>query len=232
MKLDIRSKILLLFLTNWVLLYHIDGWIYWLEVGLILLLMTGLYQQWCKASFYTLYFLAATCYFFFLQETSGNGWQVFLSFVFIGLRQLLPCFMMGGLILTTTSSYELLHGLRKWHLPEPLVLTFGVMLGFLPLLPEQARLIHQALRLRGVFLKKREWLLHPFLYGEYLLIPLLMATLRRTQELTMALMTKGMTSTQKPHEFFTSKWSWLDWGISLWSIGMCLYISLSSLLMP
>lgn len=68
MKLDIRSKILVLFLTNWVLLYHIDGWIYWLEVGLILLLMTGLYQQWCKASLYTLYFLAATCYSFFYRK--------------------------------------------------------------------------------------------------------------------------------------------------------------------
>lgn len=232
MKIDIRSKILLLFLTNWVLLYHIEGWIYWLEVGLILFLMTGFYQQWRKASLYVLYFVAAACYSSFLQEGSGNGWQVFLSFLFIGLRQLLPCFMMGGLIVTTTSSYELLHGLRKWQLPESLVLTVGVMLNFLPLLPQQAQLIHQALRLRGIFLRKQDIFFHPFQYGEYLLIPLLMATLRRAQELTMALMTKGMVAYTRPHEFFTSKWNWLDWGISLCSIGLCLFISLSSLLTP
>ncbi|WP_394404895.1 energy-coupling factor transporter transmembrane component T [Streptococcus sp. 20-1249] len=232
MTLDIRSKILLLLLTNWVLLYHIEGWIYWGEISLILGLLLFVYGQWKRASLYLLYFLLANSYAYWSESISFTNENEFFSLLFIGFRQLLPCFMVGGLIVRTTNSYEGLHGLRKWHLPEPIVLTLGVMLTFLPILPQQAQAIHQALRLRGIFLRKRDVLFHPIQYGEYLLIPLLMATLRRAQELTMALMTKGITPHTRPQEFFTSKWNWLDWGISLCSIGLCLFISLSSLPTP
>ncbi|MGT2951018.1 energy-coupling factor transporter transmembrane component T [Streptococcus cuniculi] len=126
--------------------------------------------------------------------------------------------MAGHFLLLTTSAYELIHGLRKWHLPESFLLTLGVMFRFLPLIKKEVRVIQTSLKTRGMFLRKRAIFVQPHRYLEYVLVPLMMSLLRTAQDLTIATLTKGLALTKRPSEFVQSRWTWLDWSLCAWCL--------------
>ncbi|MGT2799768.1 energy-coupling factor transporter transmembrane component T [Streptococcus marmotae] len=126
--------------------------------------------------------------------------------------------MAGHFLLLTTSAYELIHGLRKWHVPESFLLTLGVLFRFLPLIKKEVRVVHVSLKTRGIFLRKRDILLQPHRYLECVLVPLMMSLLRSAQDLTVATLTKGIAMTNRPSEFVQSRWTWLDWSICVWCL--------------
>ena len=137
---------------------------------------------------------------------------------------MLPTFMAGSLLLTTATAYDLVHGLRKWHLPESFLLTLGVMMRFLPAIPADAKTIHISLRLRGIFLRKRDFIFRPVTYFEYLLVPLLMSLMRTVQALTIASLTKGLALGKRPTETFSSTFNLADWSTCAWMFIMTLWM--------
>ncbi|MBF0775738.1 transporter [Streptococcus azizii] len=126
--------------------------------------------------------------------------------------------MAGHFLLLTTSTYELIHGLRKWRLPESFLLTLGVMFCFLPRIKKEIRLVQLSLQTRGICLRKRDLLKQPHRYIEYLLVPLMMSLLRAAQDLTIATLTKGLAVTKRPSEFLQSRWTWIDWSVCAWCL--------------
>lgn len=138
-----------------------------------------------------------------------------LAHLLVVVTYIWPSLLAGHLLLMTTSGYELIHGLRKWHLPEIFLLTLGVMFRFLPAIKQDARLIHASLQVRGIFLGKRDIICRPYQYLEYFLIPLMMSLLRSSQELTVASLTKGLALSKKTEEYISSSWTILDWSLCL-----------------
>ena len=132
----------------------------------------------------------------------------------------------GHFLLMTTSGYELIHGLRKWRLPESFLLTLGVMFRFLPAIKEDARTIRSSLQVRGIFLMRLDVVCHPIQYLEYFLVPLMMSLLRTAQELTVASLTKGLAVTVKPAEYIQSSWTMLDWSICLCCFSFLILVQL------
>lgn len=144
-----------------------------------------------------------------MEHVSGDILSL-LSLFAIGGRFMLPCFTAGAYILHTTSAHALIHGLRRWHVPEQLLLTLAVMLRFLPTLPYSYRIIKQSLRLRGIVLSRWDMLRHPLRYFEYVLIPLLMSAVRTSQELTVATLTKAVASRGKKTSYRTYAFTGYD----------------------
>ncbi|HEM5151873.1 TPA: energy-coupling factor transporter transmembrane protein EcfT, partial [Streptococcus suis] len=132
----------------------------------------------------------------------------------------------GHLLLMTTSGYELIHGLRKWHLPEVFLLTLGVMFRFLPAIKQDARTICASLKVRGIFLRKRDVVCKPLQYMEFFLVPLMMSLLRTAQELTVASLTKGLAVSTKSPAYIRSSWTVLDWSLCLCCLGFLLLVRL------
>lgn len=140
------------------------------------------------------------------------AWLLHLLLV---LGYIWPPLLAGHFLLLTTTSYELIHGLRKWYLPESFLLALGVMFRFLSTVKQDARLVQVSLRVRGIFLRKRDILYRPCYYVECFFVPLMMSLLRTVQELTVASLTKGLVLHRKPSEFAKSSWTWLDWSLCL-----------------
>lgn len=134
-----------------------------------------------------------------------------------------PSLLAGHFLLVTTSSYEVIHGLRRWRLPEAFLISLGVMVRFLPAIKEDAAAILSALRVRGLFLRKRDMLCHPLRYVMYFLLPLLFSLLRTVQELTVASLTKGLAQSVRPSAYLPSRWTYLDWSLFLWSLSILLF---------
>lgn len=225
MKLDVRTKVLLVCFANLTFLFRVTGWIELVTV----LVLSGL--LWAagrrRMAFYQLVFFALCLLVdgMLLATWTPIWFQMPVTLVRAG-RLMLPSILAGSLLLTTSTAYGLIHGLRKWHLPENLLLTLAVMLRFLPAIREDARAITKSLKLRGIFLSPWDLVCHPLRYFEYVMLPLLLALLRRVQDLTMASLTKGLALGSHRSQTFGSPFRWIDWSVCLWMLGMIGWIVL------
>ena len=219
MKLDVRTKVLLLLFANLAFLFRVSGWLeLFILLGMALILSAS--HKVKSAGRYLLFFgLCWSIDAFLLPYLAYPGVRLLTTFATAG-RFMLPSFMAASLLLSTSTAYDLVHGLRKWHLPEGLLLTLAVMMRFLPAIRSDAALVNRSLRLRGIFLRKRDILLRPLLYFECLMIPLLMSLLRTVQELTIASLAKGLALKKGVTETFFSRFRLLDWSICAWMLGM------------
>lgn len=225
MKLDVRTKVLLVCFANLTFLFRVTGWIELVTVaGLLILLFLAGRRRMAVLSliFFLLCLLLDTA---FLDLIRSSWFQMPATLVRAS-RLMFPAILAGSLLLTTSTPYQLMHGLRKWRVPESLLLTLAVMLRFLPTIREDAAVLSRSLKLRGIFLSPRDLFLHPLTYFEYVMIPLMMSLLRRVQDLTMASLTKGLVLDGQASESFPSRFRFVDWSVCLWIAVMTIWMLL------
>lgn len=225
MKLDVRTKVLLVCFANLTFLFRVTGLVEIVTVGVLagLLFLAGrrrmaLYQL----GFFLVCLLVELVFLEVLWQLPIQLPATFLR----ATRLMMPSILAGSLLLSTSTAYQLMQGLRKWHLPESLLLTLAVMLRFLPAIREDARVIRQSLKIRGIFLTPLDLFRHPLRYFEFVMIPLLMSLLRRVQDLTMASLTKGLVLSGRASETFRSRFRFVDWSVCLWMLAMTVWMLL------
>ena len=217
--LDVRTKILLLCFANYLLMTRAMAFY---ELGFVATL-TALFVVSGKAKkgmiYLTLFSILWLIDTYAISELSGK-WLSFLSMLAVGGRLMLPCFMAGSYLLATTSVHEFMVGLRKWHFPESLLLVLAVMFRFLPTIPEDYKHIRQSLKLRGIFIKASDIICHPIQFFEYVTVPLLMSATRTAQDLTVASLTKSISSNPRKTSYKHYHMSWRD-GLLLMTMLAC-----------
>ncbi|MGY3724931.1 energy-coupling factor transport system permease protein [Granulicatella balaenopterae] len=210
--LDIRTKIILLFFANYLLLKRLGDIHEWLLVGTIatLFILAGKNKKaYSYVVVYSVMFVVDYC----LLEHLNGKLASFLSMIAVGGRVMLPCFMAGSYIFSTTTEREFINGLRKWHVPEYMIIPFAVMLRFLPTIKSDYQTIRRSLAIRGIFLSMKDYLLHPARYLEYILIPLLLSATRTASDLTIATLTKGIGIKHKKTIYQDLQFKGLDYGV-------------------
>ena len=217
---DARSKILLVVFTSFTYGMRLNG----LENAVLVLGLSLLFwfSGRSKAAL-----VSVLVYGVFLGLSYWSILPAWLTHLFVLMGYVWPPLLAGHLLLMTTSSYELIHGLRKWRLPESFLLTLGVMFRFLPAIKADARHIHDSLKVRGIFFSKWALFVHPLRYLEYVLVPLMLSLLTTAQDLTLATLTKGVAIQGRPSEFVKSSWTWLDWSLCLCCLVFLLWTQLS-----
>lgn len=212
MRIDVRVKFILLAYANVLLLFRTVGWLQW---GLVLLIVAAfILQEFArKGLIYLLVFSGMTLFDRYLFEMLEGNWSSLASMLIIGGRLMLPCFMAGSLILSTTPVHELISVFRKMHIPEGLILTLAVMMRFMPTVRFELQKIRQSIALRGIFPTFWSKVVHPLKYFEYCMVPLMMAASRVAQDLTIATLTKGVGIETKRSSYKQYRFSVMDWGI-------------------
>lgn len=205
--IDVRTKIILLFFTNILLLLHIsDGYECLLMIGLGLLFFLEGDRK--RALYYVISFLALIILEDYLL--SPEYVTSYIALFLVGGRRFLPCFMIGGSILKG-SVHELIVAMRTWHMPEGLLIAIAVMVRFLPTIKEHYRMIYDSLKIRGIFTSRWMIIRHPLMFFEYILVPLLMNATRIAQDLTIASMTKGVASQKRKTSYMTYRFGLVDY---------------------
>ncbi|MGT2743784.1 energy-coupling factor transporter transmembrane component T family protein [Streptococcus phocae subsp. phocae] len=215
MRLDVRTKLLLLLLANACFFFRVDGALAMMIVGVLLVLLYTLGRH-RLALYIGLSYLIVTSLAFLPDQLLPAYAYRLVSFAVAASQLVYPSLLAALIVVKTTTVYELVHGLRKWHFPEVCLLTFAVMLRFLPMIKQGSQTIHRSLAVRGILRGKWDIVRHPKQYLEYLLVPLLLLLLRRSQELTIASLTKGLAIKKGTSETFTSRLTWKDWGVQAW----------------
>lgn len=212
MRIDVRVKFILLAYANILLLFRTVGWLQW---GIVFLLVAAFILQGFvkKGLIYLGIFSFMSFFDAYVFDLLEGDWSSLASMLMIGGRLMLPCFMAGSLILSTTAVHELISIFRRMRIPEGVILTLAVMMRFMPTVRFELQRIRQSLALRGVFPTFWSKVLHPIHYFEYCMVPLMMAASRVAQDLTIATLTKGVGIETKRSSYKQYRFSVMDWGI-------------------
>lgn len=103
-----------------------------------------------------------------------------------------------GMHLTaTTSPTSLAAGLRAWRVPRPVSVTLAVMLRFFPVVAAESAAVMDAMHLRGLT-GTRGLMRHPILSIERFTVPMIVASLRASEDLSASAILRGLGSHRTP----------------------------------
>ena len=108
------------------------------------------------------------------------------------LLVLLPGFIMGYYLVSTTTVSEFVAAMERMHVPEKIVIPVSVVFRFFPTVKEEYAAIRDAMKMRGI-----TTLRSPMKMLEYRVVPLMMSIAKIGEELSAAALTRGLGAPQK-----------------------------------
>lgn len=219
---DPRTQLLMILITGVAVFladFHAIPWI---------LLFIALYlfaQGIVKA---TIRYLAVTLLLYLLQIwVSSSSLEIlnFLRFLtFLGLR-FMPV-LMAALSLGRVPSGKLIAALRTLRLPMGFLVALAVGFRFMPVMKLEYEAIQVSAKLRGVSVASpRNWL-KPLSTFEYTIVPLLMRSLKISDELAASAATKGIDYPGRKTSIYPIAFRWQDAVLLVayagWLIAVCL----------
>ncbi|MBE6049590.1 MAG: energy-coupling factor transporter transmembrane protein EcfT [Clostridium sp.] len=212
MKIDPRTKLMLIFTISTVLIAGESGGAMSIIkpalalVPFILLIVNKHLESAIKYIFiYALAFLAEMV---FIPSTTG-----IVNFLLVGtagiFSRMLPGFMMGYVLFSTTKVSEFISAMEKMHVTEKITIPMSVMFRFFPTVYEEGEAIGDAMRMRGIGMGSL--FKSPLKMLEYRMVPLLMSSVKIGEELSAASLTRGLGGKDKRTNI-------CDIGFGLWDI--------------
>nr|WP_279381641.1 energy-coupling factor transporter transmembrane component T [Enterococcus sp. DIV2402] len=149
--------------------------------------------------------LIVTAFHFYSLITDYQSLKFFGFFTFLILR-FGPVIMFAS-ILQEVPSGQMISSLQKLKIPKNILITLVVTLRFFPIIKMENDTIQISAKLRGLsFSQPKNWL-HPLNSFEYTFVPLMMRTLKITDELAASAMTKGIDYPKKRTSIYESRLS-------------------------
>lgn len=193
LKLDPRVKTFI-FIVACLISANVNDMIFQLYFVLFLLslfLFVGEFKSSLKLFFI---FLGAVFLGYVTLLYEDNSIMLGVSFVAVIVRKYVPVILAFSLMFQTTKISEFMAAFEKIHLPSAFVIPFAVFFRFLPTVKQELDGIRQAMSFRGIGLNAGNFILHPILMTEYILVPLLSSCVLIMDELVAASLVRGLDS--------------------------------------
>ena len=126
-----------------------------------------------------------------LPVTAGGILYMFAVYI----RKLIPCFMLGALLIRTTKVSTFLAAISRLHLPKGFTIALSITLRYFPTMTEEWGFIKDAMSLRGISASPAGLLFHPVRTMEYVYVPMLVSASKISDEITQAAITRGIDHT-------------------------------------
>ena len=123
-----------------------------------------------------------------LPVTAGGILYMFAVYI----RKLIPCFMLGSLLIRTTKVSTFLAAISRLHLPKGFTIALSITLRYFPTMTEEWGFIKDAMSLRGISASPAGLLFHPVRTMEYVYVPMLVSASKLSDEITQAAITRGI----------------------------------------
>ncbi|MCT4543194.1 MAG: energy-coupling factor transporter transmembrane protein EcfT [Vallitalea sp.] len=180
--MDARSTLLILLLAN---VIAFTQQLIWIEIGFlvslaIILVLCDLKKQamkWC------IVFLIIVTVQYTLFPNINNTMITYFSVSFIYMRKMLPCLMVGTIIVKKIKMQYLILALRKFHFPQAVLIPLSVTIRYIPSIREEYRHIQDAMKLRNIRGLKRI---------ECVIVPIMISATNTSDELSAAAVTRGI----------------------------------------
>ena len=120
----------------------------------------------------------------------ATGGIVYMFAVYV--RKLIPCLLLGLLLIRTTKVSTFLAAISRLHLPKGFTIALSIALRYFPTMTEEWGFIKDAMSLRGISFSKVGLLMHPVKIMEYVYVPMLVSASKISDEITQAAITRGI----------------------------------------
>ena len=182
MVFDPRVGLALLVFANLAAFSEQPFWMEMIWIGFLLFLML-LHRCFAMAGKSLLIFGGILCLQYWILP-AAPGWAATSFSIFANYaRRMMPCLMIGFLMLRRTPMPYLVAGMRKIHFPQRLIVAVSVTLRYFPAIREEMGYIRDAMKLRDVRGLARL---------EGTVIPLMVSATETAEELSAAAVTRGI----------------------------------------
>ncbi len=134
--------------------------------------------------------------------------------------------MLGASVSKTLTIGEIICTMEKLKIPRQIVIPIAVTLRFVPTIRQEFGYIKDCMRIRGIECGFIESMIHPIVWIEYLLVPILMRSFKIADELSAAAMVRGIECQGEKTLLYDFKWNALSTIILIafvgYGIGICL----------
>ncbi|MBL1230613.1 energy-coupling factor transporter transmembrane protein EcfT [Enterococcus sp. BWB1-3] len=150
--------------------------------------------------------------------TAEQQWLKYIGFFSFMFLRFGPVLMIAR-VLQDVPAGRLMSALQSLKLPKNFSVTLAVVLRFFPTIRQENSIIQLSAKLRGLsFSQPKNWL-HPLKTFEHTFVPLMMRTMKITDELTVSAMTKGIEYPGQRTSIYQSRITIKDLSMVLFFIG-------------
>lgn len=191
MRLDPRTKLGILAITSISVFLNRSIVIecLFVSIPLLLLFFSGNIKK--ALRYGSLFLLLLFVQLFLVQHLPVNVGGIVYMFDFY-IRKLIPCFMLGNYLITTTNVSSFLAAVSRFHLPKGFTIALSITLRYFPTMNEEWKAIRDAMALRGISASIAGVLAHPIKTMEYIYVPMLVSASHISDEISQAAITRGI----------------------------------------
>ena len=147
-------------------------------------------RRWKTAVIYAVAYTVAILGGSFLLGRTYGVVNFILVALFMVVARFMPGLAMGSYLVTSTRVSEFMAAMQRMHIPRSVSISLSVTFRFFPTLREEYRSINKAMRVRGVRFGGGK----PSKMLEYRLIPMIISSMKISDELSAAALTRGLGS--------------------------------------
>jgi energy-coupling factor transport system permease protein len=144
------------------------------------------------------------------RDMSGNPLMMLVFMLFFLIR-MGPIVLMMLFMAETVNVSALIRSLEKMRLPREIIIPLAVTIRFLPSMAQEFGFIKDAMRFRGLSFSYGAFLRRPVKTVEYILVPLLMRSLKIGDELAASASTRAIESPYQKTFFRDVRLRVYDW---------------------
>lgn len=202
LSIDPRTEILLIFIANIVAFTNSSMYI---EASEIIAISILLFFCGCKKSAikWSVFFLILLVIQYYLIPIMPTFLAIMFSILAVYARKLLPCMMIGELIIKTIPVRLIILSLRKWNIPQKVIIPLSITIRYFPAIKEEIMHIRDAMKMREVRGLKRKI--------ECVYVPILMSAVNTVEELSAAAITRGIENPKPKTSFVDMRFHLQDY---------------------
>lgn len=192
---DPRTKLLLTITVSSIMITGGTGrWMDFIRPCLVAcpIILLLLSQKWKSAIRFTITYIILFVLELTVLSLLTGLWNFILGAAVGIYTHMLPGFIMGYYLVSTTTVSEFVAAMERMKIPQKIVIPITVVFRLFPTLKEEYVAIRNVMKMRGI-----TTLRSPMKMLEYHIVPLIMSTAKIGEELSAAALTRGLGAPQK-----------------------------------
>ncbi|MCR5061720.1 MAG: energy-coupling factor transporter transmembrane protein EcfT [Treponema sp.] len=134
------------------------------------------------------------------------------------IQKLVVLLMMGSFFVRTTTIPKVISAMQLMKLPDAIAVPLMVALRFFPTIREDYNNLKDSLRIKNISVSPVQFVIHPIRMIEYLFIPILMRSIRTSDELAASALLRGFEHINEQTVMFPLKIKFKDYFIGIISV--------------
>ncbi|MDO4813485.1 MAG: energy-coupling factor transporter transmembrane component T [Gemella sp.] len=220
LRLDIRAKMLLLLLMNFLMFKSLTTKEHFIlsTIMFVLIVIFSSYKH--ALRIYAIYLFFALYEMFFGQVTTIKIFDTFMLVSALMFKTIYLPICAGIILVDGTKVSELITFLRRIKIPNSFIIVLAVIFRFFPVMLRDYKHISNSLKMKGIGSSKFYYIRHPLQFMEYVFVPYVIISSNIANELSISCLCRGIENSKNATSIQILKFKTIDYIFILFTIIM------------